>query len=190
MHVASRVRHVLARRPWIYWAVVVVLAALAATVVHDEMRSIAAERGRWGTARTVMVASRGHEPGDPVDADPTAIPLAALPDQALSEVPAGAVVRQRVADGEVLTELDVISRPGPAALAEAGTVVVALSDPLARDVAVGQSVQVSADGVVIADSATVTGVVDEVVFVAVTERDGPIVAAAAQQGTASLLYLP
>jgi hypothetical protein len=190
MHVASRVRHVLARRPWIYWAAVALLAALAATVVRGEMNSIAAERGRWGTARTVMVASRSHEPGDPVAADPAAVPLAALPDRALSEIPAGAVVRQRVAAGEVLTELDVSSRPGPAALADTGTVVVALSDPLARDVAAGLAVRVSADGVVVADSAVVTLVVDDVVFVAVSARDGPVVAAAARQGTASLLYLP
>ena len=190
MHVAARVRHVLARRPWIYWVVVATLAGLAAMTVHGEMNSIATERGRWGTARTVMVASRFHEPGDPVVAAPEAVPLAALPDEALTEIPQGAVVRQRVAAGEVLTELDVSSRPGPAALAEAGTVVVALSDPLARDVAAGLAVQVSADGVVVADSAVVTRVVDDVVFVAVSRRAGPVVAAAARQGTASLLYLP
>jgi hypothetical protein len=68
--------------------------------------------------------------------------------------------------------------------------VVALSDPLARDVTIGLAVQVSADGLVVADDATVTAVVDDVVFVAVRERDGPSVAAAAQQGLASLLYLP
>jgi hypothetical protein len=190
MHVASRVRHVLARRPWIYWVVVTVLAGLAATAVRAELNSIATERGRWGSTQTVMVASRPHEPGDPVVARAEAVPLAALPDGALSEVADGAVVRQRVAGGEILTDLDVSSRGGPAALAEAGTVVVALSDPLARDVATGLAVQVSADGLVIAESAVVTSVVDDVVFVAVSRSDGPIVAAAAHQGTASLLYLP
>ena len=68
--------------------------------------------------------------------------------------------------------------------------VVALSDPLARDVVAGLDVQVTADGLVLADAARVTGVVDDVIFVAVSERDGPAVAAAAQQGIASLLYLP
>jgi hypothetical protein len=158
--------------------------------VHRELNSIATERDRWGTTRTVLVASRPHEPGDPVVAEAEAVPLAAVPDEALSEIPGGAVVRQRVASGEVFTELDVSNRPGPAGLAEVGTVVVALSDPLARDVVTGLAVQVSADGVVIADSATVTSVVDDVVFVAVNERDGPIVAAAAHQGAASLLYVP
>jgi hypothetical protein len=190
MHVASRARHVLARRPWIYWVVVAGLAAVAAAALRGELNSIAAERDRWGTTRTVLVASRLHEPGDPVTADAEAVPLAALPHGALGEIPDGAVVRQRVAAGEVLTELDVHRGLGPAALAEAGTVVVAVSDPLARDVSPGLAVQVSADGVVVADSARVTSVVDDVVFVAVNERDGPIVAAAAQQGAASLLYLP
>lgn len=190
MHVAARARLVLARRPWIYWAVVAVFAGLAAATVQGQVGSIATERDRWGTTRTVLVASEHLEAGDPVVAAPTALPTAALPDTALDELPDLAVARQRVSAGEVLTELDVTSRAGPATLAEPGTVVVALSDPLARDVAIGLSVQVSADGVVVAGEARVTGVVDDVVFVAVDEHDAPTVAAAAQQGIASLLYLP
>ena len=79
---------------------------------------------------------------------------------------------------------------GPAALADPGTVVVALSDPLARNVVVGLNVQVTADGLVVADAARVAGVVDDVIFVAVSAGDAPTVAAAAQQGIATLLYLP
>ena len=190
MHVAARARLVLARRPWIYWAVVAVLAVIAAAAVQGQISSVATERDRWGATRTVLVATEQLEAGDPVVAEPTALPIAALPDSALEELPDGAVVRQRVAVGEVLTRLDVTGRAGPATLAEPGTVVVALSDPLARDLAVGLSVQVSADGLVVAGNARITGVVDDVVFVAVGERDGPEVAAAAQQGIASLLYLP
>jgi hypothetical protein len=190
MHVAARARLVLARRPWIYWAVVAVLAGLAAATMQGQIGSVAVERDRWGTTRTVLVSTDDLEPGDPVVAAPTALPIAALPDSALDELPDGAIVRQRVAAGEVLTRVDVTARGGPAALAEPGTVVVALSDPLARNVAVGFSVQVSADGLVVADDARITAVVDDVVFVAVSERDGPGVAAAAQQGIASLLYLP
>ncbi len=100
------------------------------------------------------------------------------------------MVRQRVAAGEVITELDVARRAGPAALAEVGQVVIALSDPLARNVAPGLHVQVAADGVLLARSATVTGVVDDVIFVAVASIDAPALADAAQQGIATLLYLP
>jgi hypothetical protein len=190
MHVAASARLVLARRPWIYWAVVATLAAGAAAAVHGEMASIATERDRWGSTRTVMVTRHELEPGDEVAADLVDLPIAALPERALTEASAGAQVRQRVAAGQVLTDLDVTARTGPAALAAPGTVVVALSDPLAREVAAGLRVQVAADGLVIAGDATVTGVVDDVIFVAVGADEAAVVAAAAQQGTASLLYLP
>jgi len=190
MHVAASARLVLARRPWIYWAVVALFAGLAAAVVQGEINSIAAERDRWGATRTVLVATEQLEAGDTVVAAARVLPVAALPNAALQQLPDGTVVRQRVAAGEVLTELDVTRRSGPAAIAGPGTVVVALTDPLARDVAVGLSVLVSADGVVIAADATITGVADDVVYVAVSERDGPGVAAAAQAGAARLLYLP
>ncbi len=68
MHVAARARLVLARRPWIYWSVVAAFATLAAMTVHGEMATISAERDRWGTTRTVLIASRPHEPGDPITA--------------------------------------------------------------------------------------------------------------------------
>ncbi len=190
MHVAARARLVLARRPWIYWAGVATFAALAALAVHDEMASIAAERNSWGATRSVLVARHRLEPGDPIAADVVAMPVAVLPVGALSDDPGGARARQRVAAGEVLTELDVTSASGPAALAEPGTVVVALADPLARNVVPGLRVHVAADGLVVAESAEVTDVADDVIFVAVSERDAPGVAAAAQQGIASLLYVP
>ncbi len=90
----------------------------------------------------------------------------------------------------MLTELDVTSRAGPAALAEPGTVVVALSDPLARDVARRAARAGGGRRLVLAETAEVTDVADDVIFVAVDDRDAPAVAAAAQQGIASLLYLP
>ena len=190
MHVAARARLALARRPWVYWAVVAALATIAAVVVHSEMSSIAAERDRWGTTRAVLVAERQLEPGDPIAAVLVDLPLAVIPDGALTGDPGGARTRQRVASGEVLTELDVTSGTGPAALADPHTVVVALSDPLARDVVAGLRVNVAADGLVVADDATVTSVVDDVIFMAVSDAEAPTVAAAAQQGIASLLYLP
>jgi flagella basal body P-ring formation protein FlgA len=190
MHVAVRARLVLARRPWIYWAVVAALATIAAVAVHGQLASIEAERDRWGTSRSVLVATRQLEPGDVITAELVALPVAALPAAALVEPPTDAVVRQRVAAGEVLTELDIAHAVGPAALAEPGLVVVALSDPLARNVAAGQRVKVAADGVVLADQAEVTEVIDDVIFVAVPDREAVAVAAAAQHGSATLLYLP
>jgi translation initiation factor IF-2 len=190
MHVAVRARHVLARRPWIYWLCVAGLAAIVAVAVDDRLDAIEQERSRWGATRTVLVADGALEAGDSVVARRVELPLAALPDATLSELTPDARMRQRATDGEVLTSFDVTSRPGAAGRADAGEVVVAVSDPLARNVVIATNVQIVADGLVLADSGEVVEVVDEVVFVAVDERDGPIVAAAAQQGIAALVYLP
>lgn len=190
MHVAARARLVLARRPWIYWAVVAVLATLVAFAVNAQLSTVAAARAEWGTTRTVLVADEALEPGDPIRATATELPVSALAASALSTLPRDARLRQRVDAGEVLTELDVTARAGPAARAEPGTVVVALSDPLSRGVVIGLSVQISADGIVIAEPATVVDLVDDVIFVAVARQQAPTVAAAAQLGVASLLYVP
>ncbi len=190
MHVAARARLALARRPWIYWAVVAVIAILVAFAVNGRLADVDAARNEWGATRTVVVADRQIEPGDPVGGRLVDLPIAALPDDALTDIPPGARARQRAAEGEVLTILDVASSPGPAALAEPGTVVVGLTDPMSRGVSVALQVQVAADGLILTDAATVVDVVDDVIFVAVRPDDAPSVAAAAQQGIASLIYLP
>ncbi len=190
MHVAARARLFLARRPWVYWAVVAALASALAVGVHDQLTSLDEARRTWGSTRSVLVAERTLEPGEPIQAHPVDLPVAAIPPGALDDLPDGAQLHQRVGVGEVLTELDVAAARGPAARATTGTVVVALSDPLSRGVVIGLKVQVAADGLVIAESATVVEVDDDVIFVAVDASAAPTVAVAAQQGIASLLYLP
>lgn len=190
MHVAARVRLTLARRPWAYWSIVAALAAVPALGVHGHLVRLDEARRSWDETRPVLVATTALGPGDPILAHAVELPAALLPEGALEALPTDARLRQRVADGEVLTELDIADRRGPASLADAGTVVVALADPLSRDVAIGLEVHVAADGVVLARTATIVDVVDEIVFVAVDAGDGALVAAAAQQGIASLLYLP
>lgn len=190
MHVAARARLFLARRPWIYRVVIAALAVLAAVAVNGRIATIDAARDDWGTTRLVAVADRQLEAGDPLVAELVELPLAAIPEMALTDIADGARVRQRVAEGEVLTQLDTTARPGPAAQAEPGTVVVPLSDPLARDVVAGISVRVAADGVILAEQATVVDVVDDVILVAVAEPDAAGVADAARRGAAGLIYLP
>ena len=190
MHVATRVRVVLARRPWAYWLIVAALAVVPALAVHGHLTRLDEARRSWEETRPVLVAATALAAGDPILTRTVDVPVALLPTGALAELPDGARLRQRVSDGEMLTALDVADRRGPAALADVGTVVVALADPLSRGVAIGLDVQVAADGIVLADTATVVDVVDGVAFVAVRAADGAVVAAAAQQGIASLLYLP
>ena len=190
MHVAARVRLVLARHRWAYWLIVATLAAVPALAVHDHMTRLDQARRSWDETRPVLVASTALGPGEPILTRTVEVPVALLPSGALEELPAGARLRQRVAAGEVLTDLDVADRRGPASLADEGTVVVGLADPLSGAVAIGLDVQVAADGIVLAEAAAVVDVVDDVVFVAVREADGAVVAAAAQRGIASLLYGP
>jgi hypothetical protein len=190
MHVVARARLVLARRPWVYWTVVAALASTLALAVDARLRSLDEARNDWGATRSVLVAERRLVPGDTVAARLVDLPLAAIPPDALDALPDGARLHQRVGDGEVVTELDITALPGPAGRATPGTVVVAMSDPLGRGVTIGLNVQVAADGLVLAESATVVEVVDDVIFVAVDASVAPTVAAAAQQGVASLLYLP
>jgi hypothetical protein len=190
MHVAARARQFLARRPWVYWAFVAALAATLAVGVNDQLTALEEERRNWGSTRSVLVADRSLEPDGPIEAHAVDLPVAAIPPGALDNLPDGAQLHQRVDIGEVLTELDLTAVPGPAGRAAPGTVVVALSDPLSRGVTIGLKVQVAADGLVIAESATVVEVTDDVIFVAVDASAAPMVAVAAQQGIASLLYLP
>lgn len=190
MHVAARVRVALARRPWAYWLIVATLAAVPALAVHGHLARLDEARHSWEQTRQVLVAATPLGPGDQILARHVDVPVALLPAGALGDLPEGARLRQRVADGEVITELDIADRRGPAALADEGTVVVALADPLGRHDAIGLDVQIAADGIVLADSATIVDIVDDVVFVAVEAGRGAVVAAAAQRGIASLLYLP
>lgn len=190
MHVAARARRFLAQRPWVYWLVVALIATTITLVVRAQLGAVDDARGSWGRTRRVLVADVTLEPGGTVQVTGVELPEAMIPDGALTEWPAGATLRQRVAAGEVLVDIDIGALPGPAALAEPGTAVVALSDPLSRGLTIGLAVQIAADGLVIAEDGVIVGVVDEVVFVAVPHRDAATVAAAAQSGLASLVYLP
>ena len=90
----------------------------------------------------------------------------------------------------VITTVDVSTVAGPAAFAEPGTAVVGVVDPLAPDASIGLPVVVSSEGVVLVPAATVVGADDEVILIAVPVSEAPLVAAAAQLGTVSLLFLP
>ena len=191
MHVVARARLVLARRPWIHWTATIALAAGAGSVMQARMNDVERARDAWGSTLTVYVASRAHEPGDPLTVHRAEVPRAIVPDSAITDGAAGTRVRQRVAKGEIVTDVDVTSRPGPASGAPPGTVVVAVAaDAAAGYVPIGSRVQVSADGVIIADTATVTDASDDLVFVAVDRSVGATVAAAERSGLATILLVP
>ena len=57
MPVMPQVRRIVARRPWIQWAVVAALATGVAASVADAMAGLEAERSAWGSPITVWVAT-------------------------------------------------------------------------------------------------------------------------------------
>ncbi|MGB0112857.1 MAG: hypothetical protein WBP59_06520 [Ilumatobacteraceae bacterium] len=190
MNVAASARLMLARRPWLYWVFVASITAVIVFAVRQQLAAVDETKATWGTTRDVLMADRSLAPGDPIAASIVALPDAMIPVGALSDVPSDALLQQRVAAGEVLLDIDIAVGRGPAARAPAGSVVVALIDPLSRALSIGLEVQVAADGLILSERATVVDVADDVVFVAVEPGEAASVAAAAHAGSASLLYLP
>lgn len=190
----SALRLALARRPWIRWLAVATLSLGAAWLVFGQLRSVDDARRAWTEQRIVFVATHDHAPGDALAVEPRSLPEAAIPPAALVERPTGVTTRQHISFGEVVTRSDVSRASGPAAVANQGDVVVAVSDPLLHDamstVSIGLPVEIHSDGIVLAASARVVGVEGDVVFVAVNPVDAPGVSFAAQTRLASLAFLP
>lgn len=190
MHVVVSVRRTLVAHPWIYWLSCLACAAGAALAVHGYTERFAAQQRAWGTTAEVWLAADDVGAGEVVVAEPINMPLALVPADAVASRPADAIARQRITAGEVIVAADVTAPAGPATLADRGTVVVGLVDPLARDLAIGLRIHVVADGVVLARDATIVGLRDDVVQIAVAADDGAIVAMAAHDGTASIVFVP
>jgi hypothetical protein len=190
MHVSVRVRVFLAHHRWIYWLVVFALAGAVGLMVHAELRKVDTARAAWGETTSVFVAIDDRAAGDLPRVEQRDLPDALVPRAALRSLPAGATLHQRVTAGEVLTSTDITAVAGPVGGAATESVVVGIIDPLARGADVGSRVRISSEGIVLADLGEVVSLADEVVFVAVASADAPIVAAAAQAGLASILFVP
>lgn len=193
MHVVARGRTWLARHPSAYWFAVAVLAAAASATLASRISAVDEARRSWGPSGTVWVARTDLDAGTQIGDDHVerrSFPNAAVPPSALTSIPDRAELRQQVAAGEVLVAADVTGQPGPATRAADGAVVVRMRVGEPGGTAIGLPVQVVAEGVVLADRATIVEVDSDTVYVAVDIGDGPSVAAAERSGLASLLYLP
>lgn len=188
MNILRPVRLFLARRPWVYWALVFVLAAGVGVGVRAQLVAVDDSKRSWGEMRTVWVAVHDIVPGDSIEAVPREFPLVAVPSNAVNKLDAGTVARQHISSGESIVVADVVVGRGPAAGASDGQVVVPISDPLITTAPVGVDVSVYAEGLVLASDGLVVQVDNGVIFVAVDESDGPIVAAAAQLRSASIVF--
>src|SRR4051812_48515993 len=104
MNRLARARHVLARRPWLYWLGVAALAAAAAWGAARGGAWVAAAGRGGGASGAVVVAPADLRPGDELagHVEVRGRPGPMVPDGALPRVDGGAHARQHVSNGEIL----------------------------------------------------------------------------------------
>ncbi len=183
------VRRVLAKRPWIYWLFVSVVALAVAASILDRADRVDAERAAWGETVTVFVADRALAPGDPLSVDAHEVPAGMVPTGRIAS-PDGLVARQHVGEGEIVTDVDVVASGGPQAMTPDGWLGVPIVESPNSGARLGDRVQVVSDGVVISGEAIVVGHHDDVTVVAVPAEVAPAVPAAADARSLSLLLIP
>lgn len=179
MHVVSRLRLVLVRRPWIWWLAVVVTAALAASAVASSVRRLDETRRSWGEQATVWVASSAASPGEALQVEGRTWPRAMIPPDAVTTAPLEAIARQHIGPGEVIVTGDVATGGLPG-LVPPGWVAV----PVAQRSSVahaGDAVAAYPDGQHLADG-VVVAVGDDQVVVAVPADAAPAVTQAIPGG--------
>ena len=178
MHVVARLRLLLVRHPWVWWAAVAVAAAVVAAAVSGAVRRLDDERRSWGERREVWVATVAVAPGEALVAEARSYPLAMIPADAVREPPTG-MARQPVAAGEVLVTDDVVANGTPG-LVPPGWVAVPVAQR-ATVARVGDAVAAFADGQRLGDG-IVVAVDAEQVVVAVPEGAAPAVTRAVPGG--------
>ena len=184
MPVMPRVRRVVARHPWVQWVVIVSMAVVVTAVAAEAMARVDAERASWGRTTSVWVAVRDVQAGEPIEAEQRDVPEAVRPPGAVV-VREGAVARQAVGRGEIVTDLDVVDPDGSIAPPE--WLVAPVRESLPSGATIGEHVQVASDGFVLASDGIVVGFVDDATLVAVPPDIAPLLPAAA---AAALLRTP
>jgi Flp pilus assembly protein CpaB len=188
--VARPVRRRLPRRALPWWAATVALAIATGLVADGLLQRATDAEARWGTTRTVLVATSALAPGDGL-AGRTAtrrLPALAVPEGAVAGTGAGAVAVDAIGAGEVVTHARIGGR-GAAGLAgrlPAGTraVLVPLEVP-GLPVRVGDRVDLlgaTSPSAPVARAATVVEVRADALVVAVGPTDAVALAAALGQG--------
>ena len=175
MHQLAWIRLMVARHPWTYWLVVALLAGAAGLSAARAIARVDAARRSWGQQQSVWTAVIAIEPGQPISAERHDVPVAVVPARAVLDIPPGALARQRVNAGEIITDSDV-SASGTAALVPDGWVAFVV--PASVDLfAVGDHIDVySVDQLVAAG--LVVDVGESELMVAIPSASAPALSAA------------
>lgn len=188
------VRRLLARRPWIYWLIVIVAAVACGAEVRQRVSAIDDARDAWGDSHEVLVARHDTRPGELLDVDVQRVPIAIVPGAALNQDAGDGplIARQDVSAGEIVTTTDVgrAGRDGPGALLPDGWAAVPVIESPPLGAAIGARVRIVSDGIVLAPDAIVVGYHDDVTVIAVPADVAPMVAAGADGGGVAVLLLP
>ena len=188
MRLFPRLRLLLARRPWIYWSAVALLATVIGASAASSVAGVDRQRRSWGTTAQVVVASAPLTPGMALNplVRMTAMPIAMVPVSALRALPSRAIALQRIAAGEIVVAEDISLGAGPAALLPQGWLAITIDTTNTDLFALGDHTVVFAFGQVVADSAVVVSVGERFVVIGVAKEVAPRVADAANQQLAIL----
>lgn len=195
-------RHPIARRlrhPVVHWAIVGVCIVFIVWRVVAVIDRAETERRAWGETEKVAVAAVDLVPGDRVDGDTIVwreLPRSLLPAGRLGVIPPGSTARSRIDAGEILIGHRVAGAGGGSDL-PAGTAAVDVVLPVApARLEVGDLVDVvvtfpvapgAADPAeIVTRGATVLGVADRTVSIAVRSGDLTAVAHALATGFITL----
>ena len=140
MSIAARLRLVLARSPWLYWAIVAALAGAAGLFVMRAADGVDAARESWGETRRCSspATTRARRPLDGGGAASAQLPSPMVPPTPSPTAP-GAVARQHIAAGEVIVAHDVAPDAAPQSLIPDGWLAVAVAEPVASGARVGDA---------------------------------------------------
>jgi hypothetical protein len=187
MHLLAAVRLMMARHPWIYWLAITVVAATVAVGTASALAGVDAARRSWGEQTRVWMTTSSIDPGQPIVATARVVPVAVVPAGATHADPAGAVARQRIGPGEIVTGDDV-SATGPTGLIPAGWVAFDVPGSSEHFAAGDALVVYSGDSFVATGLVTETG--DSDLMVAVPAAAGPAMAAGLLADAVTLALTP
>ena len=184
-----RLHRVLVRRPWLYWLAVSALAGsvFAITARHDA--SVEQAKAAWGDTREVFVAVGEHDVGDPIEATPLLVPVAAVPRGAVVEPPRG-VAHQHIGEGEIITDADLAATGAPQSLIPEGWLAVPIVESPRSGARVGDWVRLVSGGLVISADALIVGASEGATLVAVPAEEAAAVPAAASVDALTVLLKP
>ncbi|MEQ8716382.1 MAG: SAF domain-containing protein [Acidimicrobiales bacterium] len=195
-------RHPIVRRlrsPLVHWAIVAVCILLVVWRVVTVIDRAEAERRAWGETEQVAVAAVDLVPGDPVGGDTIVwrnLPASVLPEGRLDVIPPGSTARSRIDAGEILVGHRVAGAGGGSDL-PSGTAAVDVVLPVApARLEIGDLVDVvvtfpvapgaAEPAEIVTQGATVLGLADRTVSIAVRSGDLTAVAHALATGFITL----